>query len=174
MGVKKFGIKTYNFFQQPVVEYKKKVYDKDGHALHISPGKSNPEIRDFTSFGVDIHEIEGKEKSIPIRELTDSIAIELIPDWVDKDDFDETIRSIINESERPEEILRVAIRLVCPKLNYVIDSRKISLDHITEKKPIKFSSIDLNDVVDKVEVQSELIRVKNTNPRNSQLYFAIH
>lgn len=173
MGTKKFGIKTFESFTTPVIEFEKKVYDHDGNALPITLGKEEPTVRGFNSFSIDIHEIEeDEENKKPIREVTDSITVELIPDWVNKTGFDDTVNDFLNKGEKADEILALAIRLVCPRINYVVESKRVSLKAITERKPIKFSDIDLNDVIGKVEVQSELIRIKNSNPTNSQIAFS--
>ena len=91
----KFDIKTYESFSSPVVEYKKKVYDKDGNILTISPGKHDPTERGYNSFSIDIHEIEvTDDHKSSIRQMTESISIELLPDWVNKADFESYLPKI--------------------------------------------------------------------------------
>lgn len=173
MGTKKFSIKTFESFTTPVVEFEKKVYDHDGNALLITPGKKEPTVRGFNSFSIDIHEIgEEEESKRPIREVTESITVELLPDWVNKKGFDDTVDNLLNKGEKADEILALEIQLVCPRINYVVESKRISLKAITEGKPIMFRSIDLNDVVGKVVVQSELIRTKNSNPISPHIAFS--
>ena len=122
MGTNKFPIKTFESFLNPVVEFKKKVYSSKGTPLSISPGKADASERGYNSFSIDIHEIEeGDEKKIPIRELTDSISIELFPDWVNKNGFDSHISKMLNQGEQVGEILSLVVRLVCPKINFVIE-----------------------------------------------------
>lgn len=169
----KFDIKTYESFSAPVVEYKKKVYDKDGNALTISPGKENITERGYNSFTIDIHEIEGgDDNKTSIRKITESISIELLPDWVNRPGFESALPKIINKGETAKEVLALAIRLVCPKINFVIESKRLSIAEISDKKPIKFKQFNLNDVVGKVEVQSELVRVKSSNPTTSTIAFS--
>jgi len=96
MGIKKFDIRTYHSFKTPVVEFEKRIYDKDGNTMIITPGKDDPTIRGFNSLSIDIHEIgEDDESKKPIRKVTDGISIELIPDWVNKVDFYEKVLKIL-------------------------------------------------------------------------------
>lgn len=173
MGTKKFGIKTFESFTTPVVEFEKKVYDNEGNSLPITPGKEEPNVRGFNSFSIDIHEIgvEDDNKRL-IREVTKAITIVLIPDWVNKTGFDDTVANLLNKGEKSDEILAMVIRLVCPRINYVVESKRVSLKAITERKPIRFSDIDLNDILGKVEVHSELIRTKNSNLTKQQIAFS--
>lgn len=174
MGTKKFGIKTFESFTSPVVEYIKKVYDEGDRSLPITPGSTEQMIRGYDSFSIDIHQIssEDEETKKPIRDLTRSIAIELIPDWVNIKSFENHIAKVINTNEDPNDVLCLAVRLVCPKINYVIESKRIPLTEISKKTPIKFQQIDLDDVVGKIEITSELIRTKGTNPSNSTIAFS--
>ena len=68
--------------------------------------------------------------------------------------------------------MALTVRLVCPKLNFVIESKRLSLSDISDRKPIKFKPFTLNDVIGKVEVQSELVRVKSSNPTTSTIAFS--
>lgn len=173
MGSKKFEIKTYESFATPVVEYKKKVYDKDGIALPISPGKDNIHERGENSFSIDIHEIIGDDDSkVSIRKKMESISIELFPDWINKSVFESKLPKILNKGENPNDALALVVRLVCPQINFVIESKRVSIYDISEKKRIKFQLFNLNDVVGKVEVQSELVRIKNSNQTNPTIAFS--
>ncbi|MDF3078640.1 MAG: hypothetical protein K0S09_2529 [Sphingobacteriaceae bacterium] len=173
MGSQKFEIKTYQCFTSPVVEYIKRVYDLSGNILPISPGKETPTARGYNSFSIDLHEIRrSDEGTIPLRELSLAIIIELLPDWVDRLKFESDLPKILNNGEDANSSLALTIRLVCPKLNFVIESRIISITDIYSKTPIKFHPFYLDDVVGKVEVQSELVRVKHTTPSGPTLAFS--
>lgn len=173
MGTNRFKIKTFESFLTPVVEFKKRVYDSSGDILQISPGKNNSLERGENSFSIDIHEINQKDDSkINIRNLTEQITIELIPDWCNKKTFENNLPNILNKGENPEETLELIIRLVCPKINFVIESKRIKIFDISLNKPIRFAPFELDDIIGKVEVQSELIRVKNSNPTNPIIAFA--
>lgn len=173
MGTQKFNIKTFESFSTSIVEFKKRVYDSQNIQLRISPGKANPHERGENSFSIDIHEIEKEDETKDnLRKLTDTISIELIPDWVNKKSFEEKLKKVINKNESPNEVLSLAIRLVCPKINHVIESKKISITDLYQNKAIKFNKINLNDVVGKIEVHSELIRNKSSNPTKSTIAFS--
>ena len=173
MGTQRFNIKTFESFTSPVIEYKKRVYDSTGSTLPISPGKVNPQERGENSFSIDIHEIiKEDDTKINIRKLTEEITIELIPDWVNKAGFESKLPKILNKGETPDETLALIVRLVCPKINFVLESRRILITDVSYNKPIKFKSFQLNDIVGKVEVQSELVRIKSSNPTNPTLAFS--
>ncbi len=104
--------------------------------------------------------------------MTDTISIELYPDWTNKSGFESKLPKLLNTGENPNEVLVLAIRLVCPKLNFVIESKRLLLNEILEKSPIKFSPFNLNDVVGKIEVQSELVRAKSSNPTSDTIAFS--
>lgn len=173
MGTQKFPIKTFESFSNAVVEFKKRIYDSKGNQLKISPGKANPFERGENSFSIDLHEIELEDSlMVELRRLTDSIQIELIPDWVSKAAFEEKLPKIINSGENSKDVLALAIRVVCPVLNLVLESKRVPIEDVNSGKPIKFKAISLNDVVEKVEIQSELVRVKNSNPTKSTIAFS--
>jgi len=175
MGVKKFDIKTYESFSGAVVEYKKMVFDKNGQLLTISPGKNSPTERGENSFSIDIHEIgEIDENKKPLREITNSISIQLLPDWINKIDFESKLFSVINKGEAAEDSLALSIRIVCPKINYVIESKKIPIREISERKPIIFKTFNLDDIVEKIEVQSEIVRTKSSNQTIATVAFSSH
>ncbi len=173
MGSQKFNIETFESFLSPVIEYKKRVYDSNGNMLHISPGKAISTERGESSFSIDIHEINKEDDTKEsIRTLTEEITIELIPDWVNKDGFESKLQKILNKGESPDETIALTIRLVCPKINYVIESKRVSITDIYYNKPIKFKPFQLIDVTGKVEVHSELVRIKSSNPTNPTIAFS--
>lgn len=172
MGTKKFEIKTYESFSGPVVEFKKIVHDQNGNVLLISPGKENPNERGYNSFSIDLHEIEHGDEKFPIRKFTESIFIELLPDWINKSSFDLELNRIINKGEIAQDTIALSVKLICPRLNFVIETKRITISDISVQNPIKFKPLNLIDIVGKVEVQSELIRIKSSNPFNSTKAFS--
>ena len=124
MSTQIFQIAPYKSFNKPVVEYEKKIYNNNGN--NIDKFK-----RGYNSFSIDIHEIEEGE---PIRKKNPFIDIELTPDWCDKKNIHESIQEKINDGENPEDVISLSIRLICPKIKYVIQSINIPIDHIQEIK----------------------------------------
>jgi hypothetical protein len=169
MGTNKFGIKTFESFTGPVVEFEKRIFDGDNRPFVINPGKEDPTLRGFDSFSLDMHEVEHAGNTTKLRDFTNAISIELIPDWVNKQLFDSRIGSIINPKENPRDVLSLAVQLICPRINYVIECRRINFDDIQKRVPIKFANINLNDIVGKLEISSELIRSKGSNPIDPKL-----
>ena len=102
-----------------------------------------------------------------MRELTSTISVELIPEWVNKVEFGKKIRNILFDEESPEDTLRLNVRIWCPEINYVINSIVIDLEYINQMKPIIFSQIDLADSVGKLEINSSLVRIKGSRKHES-------
>lgn len=173
MSTVHLDIKTFESFSGPVVEFKKRIYDQDGKPLLISPGKVNPYEKGGNSLSINIHEIDtGNDSKALLRDITESISIDVTPDWINKVSFENKLPDILNTDEEGNQVLALAVRLVCPKINFVIESLNISLADIYTNKPIRFKPFSLDDVVGKVELQSELLRVKSSNPSKPTVAFS--
>ncbi len=164
MGTHNFHIKTFRSFDSSVIDFSKRILDKDDNIMIISPGKTDPYSRNHNSNSISIHEIHDiNNNAINLRDFTESIKIELTPNFVNKKTFDTSILKILNANEDPYDTIAVSINATCPKLNYVIDSRTIPLKDIENMTSILIGPILLNDIVGKIEIESELIRIKNSN-----------
>lgn len=158
MGTKKFSVQTYSRFNYPVIEFKKRILDDKNNSLKINLGGQDEYEKGVNSTSIDIHKIEcDSNKFCYLRELTSTISVELIPEWVNKDDFGKKISKILFDEESPEETLRLNVRIWCPEINYVIDSVAIDLEYINQEKPIVFKQIDLADSIGKLEINSSLV-----------------
>lgn len=164
MGSKKFAVQTYTRFNYPVIEFRKRILDDKNNSLKINPGGQDEYEKGVNSTSIDIHKIEDNgNKFTYLRELTSTVTVELIPEWINREDFNKKIKGILFEEESPEDALRMNVRIWCPEINYVIDTIMVDLEYINTGKPIIFNKIDLADSIGKIEINSNLVRTRGSN-----------
>lgn len=175
MGARKFRVQTYSRFNYPVVEFTKRVLNEKGEPLKINPGGQNEFERGVNTTSIDIHKIDCSESRFSyLREIATNIKLEVIPEWINENNFHSKLDGILFEGEIPEDTLMLNCRLWCPDINYVIESKLVSLSDVRENKPILFDNINLDDCTGRIEMTSHLIRKKGTsklefNRTNSKL-----
>jgi len=151
MTTQRFNINTVKRSETPLVEFTKKI---------IFRGKEKTIEKGLNHTTIDIHEIETFDGIFyPIREYCNLIDLVLDPEWVSPYSI-EILKDLVFEDEAIVDAVQLIVYLLCPATKEIISLKKFSINAIEGREEIVFKDIDLNDFKEKIEVHSNISRVK--------------
>ena len=146
------------FTKDNLLSYKKKVEIVD-EKLSIEKGLGSNTIY--------INNVQiSEEEVIPLRELTKTVKIELLP-VQNFDDIIEELRSVVNLNEDPNQVLILRSYLECPESKWCSEPVETSIED-SKEKIIEFT-LNVNDVVGKILITNEYVRTKGSNLTNKPI-----
>lgn len=152
-----FKINTIQKLDHPPIEFRK--------VITLIPENRKIE-KGLSDLVIDLHHIEQREgEFILLRDKCKSININLIPEWANSAVKD-SLKEIIFDDEDLAEIVIVNIYLLALETRDVIDLKKLTISDIESKSEICFSNIDVNKYHGKIEVQSNISRIKGHASKN--------
>lgn len=140
---------------EDLISFKKQIHVvKTGESFEYGFGKSHIYIHHFDD-----------EENTSLREKTDQIIVELFPSW-NADQYLEKLKRTLLPDEDPFKLLKIRIYCECPETKWCSFPIELNVSDSLEKHVVKIP-VDLEDVSNKLIVETSIVRVKNANPTDS-------
>jgi hypothetical protein len=157
MTTQKFKINTIQILDHPPIEFRK--------VITLIPENRKLE-KGLNDLVIDLHQIEQREgEFIPLRDKCKYINLDLTPEWT-KSTVKDSLTKLIFNDEHLEEIVVLNVILLASDTRDVIDLKKLTIGDIESNSEICFSNIDVNKYHGKIEVQSNISRIKGHATKN--------